>query len=105
MQNRGQCVVRKRLEHDMDMVRHNAPGKQPIPSAVKTIYGVTNDLGDHGSTQETFSCPGVQIFFYLPCIQLHESFSFSPSDFPARPCCGQQNIVASKYDFSQNALW
>ena len=53
----------QRLEDDMSVIRHDAPGKQSVAAAIKMAECFSYHFGDRGFRQVTRPCSSIQVGF------------------------------------------
>ena len=64
MKNFCERIVSDRLEHDMDVVRHDRPGEQVVPQAIELLQRIRNHQGNCRIPKKTLARSCIQRFFY-----------------------------------------
>jgi len=70
-----QDLARKKPDHDVDMIRHDAPCEQPVALFVKMTQGVCQIFGDNRIPQVAGACTVVE--------ELFDNRRREPLDLPA----------------------
>jgi len=71
-----QCLSGKEPGHDMHMIRHDAPRKEPIAFLIKVTQGIGHLFCDGGILQVTSACATVEEALNYGSGEARDSFTF-----------------------------
>lgn len=92
VENSGKSVIWERLKNGMNVVRHHAPGEEPIPHTTEMTHGFSHSARDSRFRKEARTRPRIQVGFDFFAEKFGKAFSLVGREVAVLRVCGRHDI-------------